>query len=162
KRPAWQRALARARLPLYDVHWTPAIVLEKPAGKKGEAWRVGLADGRVLPLSIENATAQPKLALYDLALVRVADGKGKRAGRAVRGLAGGRNGGRPGEEDRVHSRYDRRLLVSIESAQSRDPGGPPAGFGDQAAELSRCAAQWPAAEHARERRAHHASTTGRR
>src|SRR5215510_7213208 len=34
KRPAWQRALATARLPLYDVHWTPAIVLEKPAGKK--------------------------------------------------------------------------------------------------------------------------------
>src|SRR5215475_4616204 len=46
KRPAWQRALANARLPLYDVHWTPAIVLEKPGGKKGEAWRVGLTDGR--------------------------------------------------------------------------------------------------------------------
>src|SRR5262249_32699994 len=40
KRPAWQRALATARLPLYDVHWTPAIVLEKPTGKKGETWRV--------------------------------------------------------------------------------------------------------------------------
>src|SRR5215510_2633837 len=26
RRPAWQRALANARLPLYDVHWTPAIV----------------------------------------------------------------------------------------------------------------------------------------
>src|SRR5262245_24622233 len=82
KRPAWQRALASARLPLYDVHWTSAIVLEKPAGKKGEAWRVGLADGRILPLSIENATAQRKLALYDVVLVRVADGKGKTAGRA--------------------------------------------------------------------------------
>src|SRR5262249_39620303 len=33
KWPAWQRALATARLPLYDVHWTPAIVLEKPTGK---------------------------------------------------------------------------------------------------------------------------------
>ena len=42
KRPPWQRALAKARLPLYDVHWTPAIVLEKPTGKKGAAWRVGL------------------------------------------------------------------------------------------------------------------------
>src|SRR5262249_11180971 len=39
KRPPWQRALANARPPLYDVHWTPAIVLEKPTGKKGEAWR---------------------------------------------------------------------------------------------------------------------------
>src|SRR5207248_7792263 len=66
KRPVWQRALASARLPLYDVHWTPAIVLEKPAGKKGEAWRVGLPDGRVLPLSIDNTAAQRKLALYDV------------------------------------------------------------------------------------------------
>ena len=82
KRPVWQRALASARLPLYDVHWTPAIVLEKPAGKKGEAWRVGLPDGRVLPLSIDNTTAQRKLALYDVVLVRVADGKGKTVGRA--------------------------------------------------------------------------------
>src|SRR5438093_640223 len=82
KRPVWQRALASARLPLYDVHWTPAIVLEKPAGKKGEAWRVGLPDGRVLPLSIDNTAAQRKLALYDVVLVRLADGKGKTAGRA--------------------------------------------------------------------------------
>src|SRR5215468_2430569 len=58
RRPAWQRALANARLPLYDVHWTPAIVLEKPGGKKGEAWRVGLTDGRILPLSLDNAAAQ--------------------------------------------------------------------------------------------------------
>ena len=82
KRPAWQQALASARLPLYDVHWTPAIVVEKPTGKKGEAWRVGLADGRILPLSIDNATAQRKLALYDVVLVRVTDGKGKTGGRA--------------------------------------------------------------------------------
>src|SRR5262249_30325681 len=77
-----QRALTNARLPLYDVHWTPAIVLEKPGGKKGEAWRVGLTDGRILPLSLDNATAQRKLALYDVVLVRVADGKGKTGARA--------------------------------------------------------------------------------
>ena len=82
KRPAWQQALASARLPLYDVHWTSAIVVEKPTGKKGEAWRVGLADGRILPLSIDNATAQRKLALYDVVLVRVTDGKGKTGRRA--------------------------------------------------------------------------------
>ena len=82
KRPAWQQALASARLPLYDVHWTPAIVVEKPGGKKGEAWRVGLADGRVLPLSIDNAAAQRKLALYDVVLVRVTEGKGKAGARA--------------------------------------------------------------------------------
>jgi len=82
KQPAWQRALATARLPLYDVHWTPAIVLEKPTGKKGETWRVGLADGRILPLSVDNATAQRKLTLYDVVLIRVADGSGKAAARA--------------------------------------------------------------------------------
>ena len=79
KRPPWQRALAKARLPLYDVHWTPAIVVEKPAGKKAETWRVGLADGRILPLSVDNALAQRKLNLYDAILVRVTDAKGKGA-----------------------------------------------------------------------------------
>ena len=82
KRPAWQRALASARLPLYDVHWTPALVVEKPSGKKGEAWRVGLADGRVLPLAIDNAAAQRKLVVNDVVLIRVAEGKGKTAARA--------------------------------------------------------------------------------
>jgi membrane carboxypeptidase/penicillin-binding protein len=81
RRPAWQRALANARLPLYDVHWTPAIVLEKPGGKGG-GWRVGLTDGRVLPLSVDNATAQRKLALSDVVLVRVTEAKGKGAARA--------------------------------------------------------------------------------
>src|SRR5262249_39243016 len=57
----------------YDVHWTPAIVLEKPTGKKGQTWRVGLADGRILPLSVDNATAQRKLTLYDVVLTRVTD-----------------------------------------------------------------------------------------
>jgi penicillin-binding protein 1A len=81
KRPAWQRALANARLPLYDVHWTPAVVLEKP-GKKGESWRVGLADGRVVPLAVDNAAAQRKLTLYDAVLVRLGEGKGKADARA--------------------------------------------------------------------------------
>ena len=43
---------------------------------------MGLADGRVLPFSIDNAAAQRKLALYDVVLVRVTDGKGKTAARA--------------------------------------------------------------------------------
>src|SRR6202045_1225013 len=45
KQPAWQQALANARLPLYDVHWPAAVGVEKPSGKKGESWRVGLCDG---------------------------------------------------------------------------------------------------------------------
>jgi len=75
RRPAWQRALANARPPLYDVHWAPAVVVERPDGKKGEAWRVGLADGRILPLAVDNAAAQRKLALYDMVWVRVGEGK---------------------------------------------------------------------------------------
>src|SRR6266536_1934046 len=82
RRPAWQRALANARLPLYDVHWTPAVLVKKPSGKKSAAWRVGLPDGRVLPLAIDNAAAQRKLMLYDVLLVRVAEGKGKADTRA--------------------------------------------------------------------------------
>src|SRR6202048_1172671 len=77
KRPAWQQALTQARLPLYDVHWTTAIIVEKPGGKKGQAWKVGLADGRMLPLSLDNATAQRKLALYDVVIIAVAEGEGK-------------------------------------------------------------------------------------
>jgi penicillin-binding protein 1A len=86
RRPPWQQALANARLPLYDVHWTPAVIVEKQGGKKGESWRVGLADGRILPLSIDNGTAQRKLALQDVIFVRVTDakaeGKNKTAARA--------------------------------------------------------------------------------
>src|SRR5262249_58708753 len=59
-----------------------ASVLEKPTGKKGETWRVGLADGRILPLSVDNATARRKLTLYDVVLTRVIDGSGKTAARA--------------------------------------------------------------------------------
>jgi penicillin-binding protein 1A len=76
--PAWQQALANARLPLYDVHWATAVVVEKPSGKKGETWRVGLADGRVVPISLD-AAVQRKLALYDVVFVRLVDGNGKNA-----------------------------------------------------------------------------------
>ena len=82
KRPPWQQALANARLPLYDVHWTPAILLEKPSGKKGETWRVGLSDGRTLPVSLNNAVAQRKLVLNDVILVHLIEGKGKTPVRA--------------------------------------------------------------------------------
>jgi penicillin-binding protein 1A len=54
----------------------------KPTGTKGQTWRVGLADGRILPLAIDNAAAQRKLTLYDVVLTRAADGRGKTAARA--------------------------------------------------------------------------------
>ncbi len=78
--PLWQQALTAARLPLYDVHWTPAIVLDK-TGKSGDAMRVGLADGRVLPLTTYTAAARRNLKPYDVVYVRVPEGK-KAAARA--------------------------------------------------------------------------------
>ena len=77
-KPAWQQALEASRLPLYDVHWTPAIVLA--ATRKGEGVRVGLADGRVLPLG--GAVAR-RLEPYDVVLVRV-NAKSKRAELRIR------------------------------------------------------------------------------
>jgi 1A family penicillin-binding protein len=74
--PAWQQALRAARLPLYDVHWASAVVVQ--AGGKGDGIRVGLADGRVLPLNGATAAVRRNLKLYDVVFVRLAEGgKGK-------------------------------------------------------------------------------------
>jgi penicillin-binding protein 1A len=81
--PAWQAALKAARLPLYDVHWTPAIVTEKTKQKGGaEAIRVGLTDGRVLPLQAWNAGIRKQLKVHDVIYVNVIEGRGKTAARA--------------------------------------------------------------------------------
>jgi penicillin-binding protein 1A len=77
KKPAWQQALAAARLPLYDVHWMSAIVVQKPSGKKGGSWKVGLGDGRIVPLSLDNSAAQKKLALYDVVFVHLGKGSAR-------------------------------------------------------------------------------------
>ena len=78
--PAWQRALTHAHLMLYDVHWTPAIVTEV-AGRKG-GLRVGLADGRQLPLSVRFGRAESALKLYDVVYVKLVDGSNKAPVRA--------------------------------------------------------------------------------
>src|SRR5262249_45587619 len=75
--PAWQQALAAAHLPLHDVHWTPAVVIDRPGPKKNSGFRVGLADGRVLPLHSGSATTLRKLNLYDVVYVKTTDAKGK-------------------------------------------------------------------------------------
>lgn len=81
--PSWRRALENARLPLYDVHWMPALVIENRRDKKRGAHvlRVGLPDGRVLPLNAWEA-ARRDLKLYDVVRVRVVEQKGKGAVRA--------------------------------------------------------------------------------
>ncbi len=75
--PAWQQALQALHLPLYDVHWTPAVVVQKGDAKKGsDAIRVGLADGRVLPLQTWSAEIRRSLGLYDVVYVNVVEPKG--------------------------------------------------------------------------------------
>ena len=80
--PAWQLALKAARLPLYDVHWTPAVILQK-----GSPVRVGLADGRTGPLVGLTGEVARNLNVYDVVYVQVSgsnarSGKGSDAGKS--------------------------------------------------------------------------------
>src|SRR5262245_42434136 len=77
-KPAWQIALEGARLPAYDVQWKAAVVIEGRATKREGSTRVGLADGRILPLQGSGAILR-KLKLYDVVLVRVTEGRGRTA-----------------------------------------------------------------------------------
>jgi penicillin-binding protein 1A len=45
--PAWQQALKALRLPLYDVHWTPAVVLQKGHPRWPSGWAHRGADRRI-------------------------------------------------------------------------------------------------------------------
>src|SRR4051794_5012997 len=78
-KPAWQQALERTRLPLYDVHWPAAVVVSKGGGKGGESLRVGLADGRIVPLTTWSAAIRRELKLHDVVRVRVVEPRGKAA-----------------------------------------------------------------------------------
>jgi membrane carboxypeptidase/penicillin-binding protein len=81
--PDWQEALQNAYLPLLDVHWTPAVVVPATGpSRRGEGMRVGLADGRILPLRTGSPAIERRLQPYDVIFVRVADGKGRVAARA--------------------------------------------------------------------------------
>ncbi len=78
---AWRQALESVRLPLYDVHWLPAVVVEKSGGRPGGgSLRVGLADGRVMALSA--GKAERRLELHDVVYVGLVEGKGKNSARA--------------------------------------------------------------------------------
>ena len=75
--PAWQQALQAVRLPLYDVHWTPAVVVRKGDGKKDDgAIRVGLPDGRIVPLTGLPMCSRRSLNLYDVVYVNVVESRG--------------------------------------------------------------------------------------
>jgi penicillin-binding protein 1A len=73
--PAWQQALQAVRLPLYDVHWEPAVILDK-GGKNGDGVvHVGLRDGRVLQVNAWNWQIKRSLNVYDVVYVRVTAAK---------------------------------------------------------------------------------------
>jgi membrane carboxypeptidase/penicillin-binding protein len=70
--PAWQQALQGLRLPLYDVHWTAAIVVQKGDSRKGDdSMHVGLPDGRIMSLSGASGAIKRSLSLYDVVYVNV-------------------------------------------------------------------------------------------
>ena len=74
--PAWQQALQAVHLPLYDVHWTPAAIVQKGDGKKDDGnIRVGLPDGRIMPLTGLSSVSRRGLGLYDVVYVNVVDGR---------------------------------------------------------------------------------------
>jgi penicillin-binding protein 1A len=84
-KPAWLQALERARLPLYDVHWPAAVVVEKTASReRGEVIRVGLADGRVVPLNAWSARIRRSLSPHDVVRVRVVETQAKGGARLAR------------------------------------------------------------------------------
>src|SRR5260370_15589984 len=58
-KPSWLIALEQVRLPLYDVHWTPAVVVEKRTVQGADSIRVALHDGRVLPPSTFRGRTPP-------------------------------------------------------------------------------------------------------
>ncbi len=83
--PAWRVALEAARLPLYDVHWTRAVVVDKSQDRKnGEVIKVGLTDGRIVALNAWNARTRKLINLHDVVYVRVTEGKNARAELRVR------------------------------------------------------------------------------
>src|SRR5215472_12612005 len=74
--PPWQQALRAVHLPLYDVHWTPAVIVQPGDGKKDEgAIRVGLPDGRIVPLTGLTGEIRRKLGLYDVVYVKVVEAR---------------------------------------------------------------------------------------
>jgi penicillin-binding protein 1A len=70
-KPSWLVALEQVRLPLYDVHWTPAVVVEKRTYQGADSIRVGLKDGRVLPLSTFGGRTRARINQNDVVYVKV-------------------------------------------------------------------------------------------
>src|SRR5262245_40765839 len=107
--PAWQQALQALKLPLSDVHWEPAVILDKGGGKRGDSnIRVGIRDGRVLPLNAASSSVKRNLGLYDVVYVRVIEGKNVAKPKTA--------GGAPGATATVGARAEGRAGPTVRGA----------------------------------------------
>ena len=181
--PAWQHALQELRLPLSDVHWEPAVILDK-GGKRGDgAIRVGLRDGRVMPLM--NATPQVRRAvgLYDVVYVHVVEPKlaaktrsffrpsthccnpccwsrplvARRSSAIAYTPNSARGGSCAGEQVRTHPGDGRKFLVRLEPAQPNLTDPAPARLSDETTDLFDGAPIRLAAQYPGARRPDHAA-----
>ncbi|HEY2531368.1 MAG TPA: transglycosylase domain-containing protein [Xanthobacteraceae bacterium] len=80
----WQQALKAVHLPLYDVHWTPAVIVQKDAKGDGTI-RVGLLDGRIVPLTQQTTAIRRSLQLYDVVYVNVVESETAGKTKAAKG-----------------------------------------------------------------------------
>jgi membrane carboxypeptidase/penicillin-binding protein len=76
KMPAWQQALENFRPALYDVHWPTAVIISMPKANGGVI-KIGLRDGRIIPLSVSSGAIRRTLNLYDVVFVEIAERKNK-------------------------------------------------------------------------------------
>jgi penicillin-binding protein 1A len=111
-KPVWLQALERARLPLYDVHWPAAVVVDKGKAREGgETVRVGLGDGRIVPLNAWSAAIRRSLALHDVVRVRVTE---TRSQGSRQGAQQGRQGAR--QEAPASARAELRVRPAVQGA----------------------------------------------
>jgi penicillin-binding protein 1A len=80
--PSWQQALLSARLPVHDVHWPAAVIIAGAGGRGDGGLRVGLGDGRVMPLSVGDSRIRRSLKLDDVVFVHIVEGRKKSGARA--------------------------------------------------------------------------------
>ena len=146
--PPWQQALQAVHLPLYDVHWVPAVIVQIGDGKKDEGViRVGLPDGRIVPLTSLTGDIRHKLSLYDVVYVKVIEARANASKSAVkdrspadvtagavaqlpRAADSAGSSARVGKQNRPHPRHGRQLFLPLKPAQPHLANATPARLSD--------------------------------
>ena len=90
------------------MHWEPAVILDKGGGKRGDGnIRVGIRDGRVLPLNAASSSVK-RFGLYDVVYVHVVEGKTVSKPENA--------GGAPGAVASVGGRAELRVRPTVQGA----------------------------------------------